>query len=137
MRRTRAIFTALVLLLGLAQFVPAHAQVMPSQGIDIPWFRSTSERAQREACRRNLPECRATVRAQMAFEESITVILPWASLGVAILGVLLWLRNQEKKRERQKKLARMHHAAAGPKNRDKPQKTSSSTDDEDAERLTF
>ena len=137
MRRTRAIFSALVLLLGLAQLAPVRAQVMPSQGIDIPWFTSTSERAQREACRRNLPECRATVRAQMAVEQSITVMLPWAALGVAIIGVLFWLRNQEKKRERQKKLARMHHASA-PKHRDnKTQKTDSRDDDDEAERLRF
>jgi hypothetical protein len=137
MRRTSAILSTLVLLLGLAQLAPARAQVMPSQGIDIPWFRSTSERAQREACRRNLPECRATVRAQMAVEQSITVILPWAGLGVAILGVLFWLRIQEKKRERQKQLARMHHAAGAYKKADKPQKTGSRDDDEEAERLRF
>jgi len=137
MRRTRAILSALVLLLGLAELAPVRAQVMPSQGIDIPWFRSSSERAQRDACRRNLPECRAAVRAQMDLEQSITVILPWASLGVAILGVLFWLRNQEKKRERQRKLARMHHAAGSYKKQDGAKKPDPRADDEDAERLTF
>lgn len=136
MSRTRAIISVLVLLLGVATLAPARAQVMPSQGIDIPWFRSASERAQREACRRNLPECRSSVRAQMAIEESITVILPWAALGVAIVGVLFWLRAQEKKRERKKKLARMHHNPGAFKKLDK-QKEAKVDDDEEADRPAY
>ncbi|MCA0201510.1 MAG: hypothetical protein LCH56_11835 [Proteobacteria bacterium] len=108
-----------LVLLGPAAFAPARAQIMPSQGIDIPWFTSKAEKAQRDACRRNLPECRSSVRAQMAIEESITVIVPWAGLGIAIIGVLFWLRGQEKKRERQKKLARMHHTPGAFKQLDK------------------
>lgn len=112
---------------------PARAQVMPEQGMTLPWFRSRSEEIQRDACRRNLPECRASVRAQMDLEQSITVILPWAALGVAVLGVLFYLRAQEKKRERKKKLARMHHTPGAFKTLDKG-KPAKSEDDEEAER---
>lgn len=135
MSRTRALVSVLVLLSGFALAVPVRAQVMPSQGIDIPWFSSQSERAQRDACRRNLPECRAAVRAQMQLEESITVILPWAGLAVAILGVLFYLRAQEKKRERKKRLARMHHTPGAFKKLDKTKQDRG--DDEEADRLAF
>lgn len=139
MRRIRAAALAAVFAsaaaFGPAAAPPAKAQVMPTQGIDIPWFRSSTERAQREACRRNLPECRADVRAQMAFEESITVIVPWAALGAAILAVLFWLRKKEKARERKKKLARMRHTPGAFKTLDKPARKES--DDGEADRLVF
>ena len=136
MSRTRAIVLASVILLGLALLAPARAQVMPSQGIDFSWFRSASDRAQRDACRRNLPECRAAVRAQMDFEESITVILPWAGLGVAILGVLIWLRAQEKKREQKKKMARMMHTPNSVRRLDKKKQADDQEQDE-ADRQSF
>lgn len=139
MSRTRAFLSALVLVSGISLAAPAGAQVMPSQGLDIPWFSSTSERAARDACRRNLPECRAGVRAQMAVEESITVILPWASLGVAFLGLLFYMRAKEKKRERQKRLARMNHSPGAYKKLDKDKNERKGRDDEDeeADRLAF
>ena len=137
MRRPRVFISALVLLLACAELPPAQAQVMPPQGVDLPWFRSASERAQRDACRRNLPECRASVRAQMQFEASITVILPWVALGVAILGALFWLRGKEKKRERQRRLARMHHTPGAFKKLDKSKDAKRDDDDEEADRLAF
>lgn len=137
MTRTRTILAMFALLAGFAMVAPARAQVMPSQGIDLPWFTSKSERAQRDACRRNLPECRSTVRAQMALEESITVIVPWAGLAIAILGVLFWLRAQEKKRERKKKLARMHHTPGAFKKLDKDKQDKRESDDEEADRHAF
>lgn len=137
MTRTRTILAMFALLVGFATIAPARAQIMPSQGIDIPWFTSKSEKAQRDACRRNLPECRASVRAQMAVEESITVILPWAGLGIAILGVLFWLRAQEKKRERKKQLARMHHTPGAFKKLDKDKPERRDGDDEDADRPAY
>ncbi len=135
MSRTCFIF-ALVLVLGFADAPGARAQVMPTQGIELPWFRSASEQAQRDACRRNLPECRSSVRAQMQLEQSITVILPWAGLGVAILGVLFWLRGKEKKRERQKRLARINHTPGAFKKLDKA-KEAKRDDDEEADRLAL
>ncbi|MGE3476867.1 MAG: hypothetical protein AB7H70_13785 [Rhodospirillaceae bacterium] len=137
MTRTRTILAVFAVLVGFATVAPARAQIMPSQGIDIPWFTSKSEKVQRDACRRNLPECRASVRAQMAVEESITVILPWAGLGIAILGVLFWLRAQEKKRERKKQLARRHHTPGAFKKLDKDKQERRDGDDEDADRPAY
>ncbi len=137
MNRTRVFMSVLVLLLAFADLPPVQAQVMPTQGIDLPWFRSASEQAQRDACRRNLPECRAAVRAQMQFEQAITVTLPWVALGVAILGVLFWLRGKEKKRERQKRLARMNHTPGAYKTLDKDKESRRDNDDDEADRPGF
>ena len=114
MTRTRSFITAFVLALSLVMIGPApvRAQEMRTPGIDFGWFRSSTERAQREACRRNLPECRASVRAQMNIEQSITVIVPWAALGFAILGVLFWLRKA-RKTARARQETRTHDAHTG------------------------
>jgi hypothetical protein len=137
MSRIRTIVFATLLAAGVTAapvvMTPARAQVMPEQGITLPWFRSRSEQIQRDACRRNLPECRAAVRAQMDIEQSITVILPWAALGAAVLGVLFYLRAQEKKRERKKKLARMHHTPGSLKKREN-EKQARGDDDDEADR---
>jgi hypothetical protein len=101
--------------------LPASAQIMPDQGIPLPFFRSRSEEIARRACRENLPECRASVRAQMELEQSITVIVPWAALGIAILGILFWLRAQEKKKEQKRRRARRHHDPSTFRNLDKTQ----------------
>ncbi len=61
------------------------------------------------------------MRAQMEFERSITVIFPWAALGVAILGVLFWLRAQEKKKEAHRRAARRKHDPDTFRNLDKTQ----------------
>lgn len=140
MTRTRSFITVFVLALSLVMIGPApvRAQEMRTPGIDFGWFRSSTERAQREACRRNLPECRAAVRAQMNIERSITVIVPWASLGLAVLGVLFWLRKREKKREQAKKLARMMHTPASHKKAEQQREAKRKRDDEDeADRLAF
>jgi hypothetical protein len=73
----------------------------------------------------------------MAVEESITVILPWASLGIAILAVLFWLRAQEKKRERKKKLARLNHTSAAHKKMDQERHDRRESDDAEADRSAF
>lgn len=135
MNRTRVFLSVLALLLGFAALPPVQAQEMRTPGIDFSWFRSSQEQAQRDACRRNLPECRATVRAKMNFEQSITVIVPWAGLGIAILGVLLWLRGKEKKRERQKRLARMNHTPGAQRKLDKAKEEKA--DEEETDRLAF
>ena len=130
----RKIFSVLALAFGMALAEPAavQAQIMPTQGIDIPWFHSSQDRVQRDACRRNLPECRASVRAQMEIEQAVTVILPWASLGIAILVGLFWLRGQEKKRERAKKLARLNHTPGAFRNLDKEKTAKNDDGDEEA-----
>ena len=55
------------------------------------------------------PECRASVRAQMDYEMSISLIVPWALLGLAVLGVLGWMQMQEKKKQKARLRARAHH----------------------------
>lgn len=140
MTRTRSFVTLFVLLSSVAMFdpAPARAQEMRTPGIDFGWFGSSQERAQREACRRNLPDCRATVRAQMNIERSITVIVPWAALGLAVLGVLFWLRKREKQREHAKKLARMMHTPASHKKAEQQKEAKRKRDDEDeADRVAF
>lgn len=137
MRYCRAFVLAICAVVSLSTAVPAWAQVMPSQGIPIPWFHSPAERIQRDACRRNLPECRSSVRAQLEFEESITVILPWVALAIAILGVLFWLRRQEREREKRKRLARMHHTPGAFKKLDASKEEKDKEEDEDADRLSF
>ena len=89
--------------------VPARAQVMKPDGIALPWFRSPAEQRARAACEQNLPECRASVRQQMADEKAASMITPWLILGVAILAVLFWLRAQEKKKEKKRAQAQRRH----------------------------
>lgn len=131
MTRTRAIFSALVLAAGFAAMAPAQAQIMPNQGIDIPWLYSAQERAERDACRRALPECRASVRDRMELERAIVVTFPWAGLGLAILAGLFWLRAKEKKRERKKQLARMHHTPGAFKKLDKEKQAKTGDEEEE------
>lgn len=140
MTRTRSLVSVFFVLLGFAMAAPApvSAQEMRTPGIDFSWGRSPTERAQRDACRRNLPDCRATVRAQMMIEQSITVIVPWALVGFAVLGVLLWLRKREKKREHAKKMARMMHTPASHKKAEAQKEAKRKRDEEDeADRLAF
>ena len=117
---TRRKFLASLLTGGtVASAVPASAQIMPEAGIPIPFFRSRSEEIARRACVEGLPECRASVRAQLELERSITVVVPWALAGLAILGVLFWLRGEEKKKAQHRMRARRHHDPKRYKNLDK------------------
>lgn len=113
--------------------LPVSAQIMPEQGIPLPGFRSRAEELARRACRENLPECRASVRAQLELGRSITVIAPWAALGIAILAVLFWLRAQEKKKERKRLEARRRHDPSTFRNLDKTQADKDREKERDAE----
>ncbi len=117
----RRFLASLVTGAATASALPVSAQIMPQQGIPLPGFRSRAEELARRACRENLPECRASVRAQMDLERNITIIAPWAALGVAILAVLFWLRAQEKKKERKRLDARRRHDPSTFRNLDKTQ----------------
>jgi hypothetical protein len=105
----RRFLASLVTGFGAAGALPASAQIVPNQGIPLPFSRSRSEEIPRRACSEGLPECRASVRAQMELERSITVIVPWAALGVFVLGVLFWLRAQEKKKQQKRVHVRRNH----------------------------
>ncbi len=96
--------------LGVTVAPPAQAQIIKPQGLTIPgFFFSPAERRAREACAQERPECRTAVRAQMEQEMAISLALPWVLLGAAVLGVLFWLRGQEKKKQRASLAARARH----------------------------
>jgi hypothetical protein len=113
----RAFFTALLTPLAFA--APAGAQIMPDNGIDFSFFRSRQEKLAREACEKNLPECRADIRRQMQDEKGISLLTPWILLGLGILGVLLYARKREKSREQHRKEAARKHVPGQFKTLDK------------------
>jgi hypothetical protein len=88
---------------------PAAAQIMPDNGIDFGFFRSRQEQLAREVCEKGLPECRADIRRQMQEEKGISLLTPWISLCVAVLGVLLYARKREKAKEQVRKAAQRKH----------------------------
>ena len=51
---------------------PAAAQKMSEDGFTLPWFHSRGEKLARQACIDDLPECRDSVRKQIATEKMIT-----------------------------------------------------------------
>jgi hypothetical protein len=106
----RRLCLLLLLVLGAGVLAsPARAQIVKPDGMTIPWFHSPAERRAREACEQNLPECRASVRQEIAKEKAASMVTPWLILGFAVLGVLLWLRGQERRRERKRAAAQRHH----------------------------
>lgn len=113
----RAFFTTLFA--GAVAVAPAAAQIMPDNGIDFGFFRSRQEQRAREACEKNLPECRADIRRQMQEEKGISLLTPWILLGVGVLGVLLWARKREKARQKMKKEAQRKHVPGQFKQLDK------------------
>ena len=59
-----------------AMAAPATAQQMHDDGVALPWFHSRAEQMARDACENDLPECRDSVRKQLATEKAITRTLP-------------------------------------------------------------
>jgi hypothetical protein len=101
---------AAVLLAAMGAAAPAHAQIIKPQGLTLPGFLFTpAERRAREACIEERPECRATVRAEIEQEMAISLTLPWILLAACVLGVLFWLRGQEKKKAAVRAAARRNH----------------------------
>ncbi len=112
---------------------PAVAQVIEPYGMPIPsFFFSPAERRAREACAQELPECRASIRADMEQEMAISLMLPWIMLAVAVLGVLFWLRAEEKKKLRARALARQHHEPGAFRKLDR-ERSDRSKDDDDSD----
>ncbi len=87
----------------------AGAQIMKRDGFTIDWFASPAERRAREACANNQPDCRPAVRAQMDQEKAISLLLPWALAGAAILGVLFYLRKLEQQKLKKRRDAQRKH----------------------------
>jgi hypothetical protein len=100
---------AAALALGALASTPAAAQKMSDDGFAIPWFRSRSEQAARAACENDLPECRDSIRRQLATEKMITRFLPWILLCLLLLGAVRYVRMREARRLRQKQEAARKH----------------------------
>jgi len=127
-----------LLVTGLGMATPAQAQVIKPGGIPIPaFFFSGAERRAREACAQELPNCRASVRAQMEQEMAISLTFPWIILGVGILAALFYLRKQEKEKLRARTLARAHHDPGAFKklDREKSERNAQGENDEEREDL--
>jgi hypothetical protein len=88
---------------------PASAQVMKRDGFTIPWFHSAAERRAREACENNQPDCRPSVRQQIADEKAVSLITPWLILGAVVLGALFWLRKRDQDRTKKRRQAQRKH----------------------------
>ena len=106
LRRVGAAILAVVMCLGP---FPAAAQKMHTDGMQLPWFRSKAQIIARQACEDELPECRDSVRKQLATEKAITSMAPWAMLAFAIIGALLYARRQEILKERRRQDAAREH----------------------------
>lgn len=102
-----AVMVPLLLAGGFA--VPASAQIMKRDGFTIPWFHSAAERRAREACENKQPDCRPSVRQQIADEKAVSLITPWLILGGVILGALFWLRKREQDRIKKRRNAQRKH----------------------------
>jgi hypothetical protein len=99
---------ALLLIGALCAAAPAQAQVMRDDGMPIPWFRSRAENLAREACLEFRPECRDSVRRQLATEMAITRTLPWVGLALLVWAAVVYARRREQARQRHREeVARM------------------------------
>ena len=102
----------------------------------IPFFFfSPSEQRAREACANELPTCRSSVRAEMDHEMAISLIIPWALVGFGMIYVLIWLRAQEKKKQKAASAARARHSPGSFRKLDRDGKEKKANDDEEVEDL--
>jgi preprotein translocase subunit Sec63 len=102
-----AVLVPLLLAGGFA--APASAQIMKRDGFTIPWLHSAAERRAREACQNNQPDCRPSVRKDIADEKAISLITPWLIMGGIILGALIWLRKREQEKVKKRRQAQRKH----------------------------
>jgi len=132
MNGCRALLLIGAVLAGFWAPSPAYAQAKrDTAGMPIPsWLFPSSEARARRACIDKQPECRGTVRAQIEYEKSISLLFPWIALGIAIIGVLFYLRKQEQKKMQTRKVAQRHHDPAAFRKLDKDRKERKA-DDED------
>ena len=82
---------------------------MKRDGFTIPWFRSAADQRARDACLNNQPDCRPSVKADIDQEKAISLIVPCALLGFAVLGVLFWLRKLEQDKVKKRRDAQRKH----------------------------
>ena len=77
-----------------------------------------------------------TVRAQMEQEMAVSLMMPWIMLGAAVLGVLFWLRAQERKKQRMRDAARLHHDPGAFRKLDREAKPRNRADEDDSDDLS-
>jgi hypothetical protein len=100
---------AALLVLAVWGSAPVQAQKMSDDGVLIPWFHSKAEQAARRACLNDLPECRDSVRRQIATEKVITLVAPWMATVLIIWGVVLYVRRRDARREEKRHQAQRAH----------------------------
>jgi len=126
----------LLLVLGVTGPASAGQAVIKPYGMPIPsFFFPAAEQRAREACAQERPECRASVRADMEQEMAISLVIPWVILGVGILIVLLYLRKQEKAKQKARMAARQHHDPAAFRKLDREKEERKRGDDDDDDQL--
>ena len=118
MSALRRVYFALFMFIGVLGAGPAMAQVMHDDGIALPWFHSRTTQMARDACENDLPECRDSVRRELATEKAITRTVPWVLICLAIWGAVRYARAREKVRERQREEAARHHVRASVRTKD-------------------
>ena len=123
-----------VVLLGLGSLapLPAAAQKMSEDGVQLPWFRSKAENAARQACEEDLPECRDSIRKQIASEKAITRTFPWILLCLIVLGAVRYVNMREKQREQRRQEAARHHVRASLR-QDKERSEAATGDDDESQ----
>jgi hypothetical protein len=107
--RTAAKLVFCLLLVLSAGASPARAQIMHNDGVALPWFHTRAEKLERQACEDNLPECRDSVRQQLAVEHMVTILAPWILLCLVMLGAVMYVRRRDAARERQRHQAERQH----------------------------
>ncbi len=119
MHPARVIAVLALILFGLLAPAPASAQVMRDDGLVLPsFFFSSAQQNARRACLAELPECRDSVRQQIATEKAISRMLPWILVCLAIWAAVRFVNMREKKRERARQNAARHHVRASVRERD-------------------
>jgi hypothetical protein len=72
----------------------------------------------------------------MDFEKQVSLTFPWIMVVVMIAGVLMWLRVQERKKEKARLAARMHHNPGAFRKLDREKETRRNADDDEDEDLS-
>jgi hypothetical protein len=115
---------------------PTLAQDMGERGVPIPsFFFSRQERLAREACENKSPNCRSSVRDQMALEREISLLLPWAGLGVGLVLLLTYMRKKEQEKEKRRRMAQRNHVPGAFKTLDQDRPESEDRDSRDRDRF--
>ena len=99
--------------------VPSKDTVMRDDGMALPaFFFSRAEQAARRTCEAELPECRDSIRRQLATEKAVSRMIPWILLCIAIWGAVRYVNRREKNRQQSRQEAARHHVRASVRERE-------------------